>query len=57
MPHVTQHVVPRHNAAEGRKFGQLVQLGPPLVLVRQIHIGAELDGLELFPGREKNGTF
>ncbi|CAN7996541.1 unnamed protein product, partial [Ixodes pacificus] len=47
VPHVAQHVARRHHASKGRQLGQLLQLGAPLALVGQVHVGAELDGLEV----------
>ena len=45
MSHVAEHVSRRHDARERRQLVELEQLRPPLLLVAEVDVGAELDGL------------
>ena len=52
VAHVTQRVAPGDHAGEGRKLGQLCQLRPPFVLVRQVHVSSKPNHLLPFPARQ-----
>lgn len=46
VTHMGEHVARGHDAGKGRELHELLELGPPLALVRQVHVRAELDRLE-----------
>lgn len=47
MPNVAEHVAGGHDPRESGQLHQLLQLHTPLLLVGEVHVGAELDRLEL----------